>query len=84
LICREFRIELEDVYGCSVEKTQFTLCFYERYRRNLEEKKTIVTSAPFTWGEEKGLLLKDIDEKEFYKFLEKLKLFLKKVIAELA
>lgn len=40
-------------------------------------------SAPFTWGEEKGLLLKDIDEKEFYKFLEKLKTFLKKVLNEL-
>ena len=83
LICREFRIELEDVYGCSVEKTRFTLCLYERYRKNLEEKKTIVLSAPFTWGEEKGLLLKDIDEKEFYKFLEKLKMFLKKVVDEL-
>ena len=83
LICREFRIGLEDVYGCSVEKTRFTLSLYERYRKNLEEKKTIVMSAPFTWGEEKGLLLKDIDEKEFYKFLEKLKTFLKKVVDEL-
>ena len=40
----------------------------------------MVMSAPFTWGEEKGLLLKDIDEKEFYSFLEKLKAFLKKVV----
>jgi hypothetical protein len=40
-------------------------------------------SAPFTWGEEKDLLLKDIDEKEFYKFLEKLKMFLKEVIDKL-
>lgn len=83
LICREFRIELEDVYDCSVEKIRFTLCLYERYRKNLEDKKTLVMSAPFTWGEEKGLLLKAIDEKEFYKFLEKLKKFLKKVIGEL-
>jgi predicted nucleotidyltransferase component of viral defense system len=80
LIHIEFGIGLEDVYDCSVEKTRFSLRLYERYRKNLEEKKTIVTSAPFTWGEEKGLLLKDINEKEFYKFLEKLKLFLKKVI----
>ena len=83
LICGEFRIGLEDVFGCSVEKTRFTLCLYERYRKNLEEKKTIIMSAPFTWGEEKGLLLKDIDEKEFYTFLEKLKMFLKKVVDEL-
>ncbi|MBE3115899.1 nucleotidyl transferase AbiEii/AbiGii toxin family protein [Candidatus Bathyarchaeota archaeon] len=83
LICREFGIGLEDVYDYSVEKTRFTLCLYERYRKNLEEKKNIVMSAPFTWGEEKGLLLKDIDEKEFYKFLEKLKTFLKKVVDKL-
>lgn len=83
LICKQFRIRLEDIYGCSVEKARFTLCLYERYRKNLEEKKTIVASAPFTWGEEKDLLLKDIDEKEFYKFLEKLKMFLKEVIDKL-
>ena len=80
LIAKTFNIELEDVYNCSMEKTKFTLSLYERYRKNLEEKKSIVTSAPFTWGEEKGLLLKDIDEKDFYKFLEKLKTFLKKAI----
>jgi hypothetical protein len=40
-------------------------------------------SAPFVWGEEKGLLLKDVDEKDFYRFLEKLKIFLKKVVDEL-
>ena len=57
-IKREFRIGLEDVYGCSVGKTRFTLCLYERYRKNLEEKKNMVVSAPFVWGEEKGLLLK--------------------------
>ena len=83
LICSEFKIELEEIYGCSVEKTRFTLCLYERYRENLEEKKAIIISAPFTWGEEKGLLLKDIDEKEFYKFLEKLRMFLKKIVDEL-
>ena len=83
LICREFKIELEDIYGCSVGKTRFTLCLYERYRKNLEEKKNMVVSAPFVWGEEKGLLLKDVDEKDFYRFLEKLKIILKKVVDEL-
>jgi len=80
LICKTFGIKLEDISDCSVEKIKFTLSLYERYRKNLEAKKGIVTSAPFTWGEEKGLLLKDIDEKDFYKFLEKLKTFLKKAI----
>jgi len=83
LIRKEFGIVLEEVFSCSVEKTRFTLSLYARYRKNLEEKKIIIASAPFAWGEEKGLLLNDIDEKELYNFLEKLKTFLKKVINEL-
>ena len=58
---------------CVLEKTQFTLNLYERYRQNLEEKKHTILSTPFNWGEEKGLLLKEIDEKDFYKFIEKLR-----------
>ena len=60
------------------------LVFTRGIERIFEEKKTIVTSAPFSWGEEKGLLLKDIDETEFYKFIEKLRKFLEKVIDELS
>jgi predicted nucleotidyltransferase component of viral defense system len=84
LIRREFGIELEDVFGCSVEKTRFTLSLYAKYRENLEAKKATLTSGLFTWGDEKGLLLKDIEEKEFYHFLEQLRLFLKKVVNELS
>jgi hypothetical protein len=40
-------------------------------------------STPFNWGEEKGLLLKEIDEKDFYKFIDRLKAFLKKVMDNL-
>jgi hypothetical protein len=83
LICRKFKIGLEDICGCSVGKTRFTLCLYERYRRNLEEKKTVVLSKPFVWGEERDLLLKTVDEMDFYNFIEELKSFLKKVIEEL-
>ena len=82
LINKEFGISLEEVYscGCVIEKTKFTLNLYARYRENLEEKKPTIMSSPFNWGEEKGLLLKEIDEKDFYKFVEKLRAFLKKVI----
>jgi hypothetical protein len=70
-------------FACVLEKTQFTLNLYERYRQNLEEKKRTILSTPFNWGEEKGLLLKEIDEKDFYKFIERLKAFLKKVMDNL-
>jgi len=84
LIEKQFGIPLDDIYVCVLEKTQFTLNLYERYRQNLKEKKQTILSTPFNWGEEKGLLLKEIDEKDFYKFIEKLKVFLKKVIDSLS
>ena len=83
LIEKNFGISLDEVFDCVVAKTNFTLNLYARYRENLEEKKTTIMSTPFNWGEEKGLLLKEIDEKDFYKFIEKLRAFLKKVIESL-
>jgi len=84
LICRDFNIKLEDLYDGIIGKTQFMLNLYEKYRKNLAEKKDIVTSGKaLKWGEEKGLLLRDIDEKEFYKFLEDFGTFLKKTAEEL-
>ncbi|MCS4540855.1 MAG: nucleotidyl transferase AbiEii/AbiGii toxin family protein [Euryarchaeota archaeon] len=84
LICRKFNIKLEDIHESIVSKTRFMLNLYEKYRRNLAEKKDIVTSGKvFKLGEERGLLLQDIEEKEFYKFLEDFSVFLKKVTEEL-
>jgi len=80
LISKKQQIELEDMYDPIVSKTQFMLDLYKKYRENLEAKKDLVTSQPFRWDEEKGLLLQQIDEKAFFKFLEKLKPFLKRVI----
>ncbi len=84
LIEKQVRIPLNDIYACVLEKTQFTLNLYERYRQNLEEKQQSILSTPFNWGEEKGLLLKEIDEGDFYKFVDnRLKTFLKTVIDNL-
>lgn len=83
LIEKQFGISLDDVYICVLEKSRFTLNLYERYRQNLEEKKQTILSTPFNWGEEKGLLLRQIDESDFYKFIDRLKPFLKKVIVNL-
>ncbi len=67
----------------ALDKIKFTLNLYSRHRDNLEDKRAAVLSTPFSWGEEKGLLLKEIDENDFYKFIEKLQVFLKKVIESL-
>jgi len=84
LIEKQFKISLDDVYVCTLEKIQFTLNLYARYRQNLEERKHTLMSAPFNWGEEKGLLLKEIDEKDFYKFIDRLRAFLENVINDLS
>jgi len=83
LIEKQFGIQLDDIFTCALEKARFTLNHYERYRQNLEEKKQTLLSTPFNWGEEKGLLLKEIDEKDFYKFTERLRAFLTKVMDSL-
>jgi len=84
LICKNVGVRLEDVRKYIINKTQFVLNLYEKYRNNLAEKKDLVTSGrAFTWGEERELLLVAIDEKGFYKFLESFTVFLKKVIEEL-
>ena len=84
LISKKFQIDLEDIYDPIVSKTKFMLDFYEKYRENFEKKKSLVTSLPFRWGEEKELLLQPIDEKDFFKFLEKLKPALKRIIEKIA
>ena len=84
LIVKTFGVSLDEVFSCVVEKIKFTLELYERYRQNLESKKVTFLFTPFNWGDEKGLLLKEIDEKDFYIFIENLQGFLEKVVNTLA
>lgn len=83
LICSKYHIRLEDMHDCIVDKTLFMLSFYEKYRKNLAAKREILTSKPFRWGEEKGLLLLEIDYKDFFRFLEEFRLFLKQAMVKL-
>jgi predicted nucleotidyltransferase component of viral defense system len=84
LISKKHEIKPEEMYDPIVSKIQFMLDFYRKYRKNLEAKKELVTSQPFRWGEEKELLLQQIDEKDLFKFLEKLNPVLKRVIKEVS
>ena len=62
------------------------ICFsYQKYRKSLARKKRLILSGEaFTWGEERALLLRDRDEKEFAKFLRELQEFLRGIISELS
>ena len=60
------------MYGPEIiEKTRFTLDMYEKYRLNLKEKLALIKSKElFTWGRERELLLEEIDEKAFTRFVD--------------
>ena len=84
LIYKNFGITLEDLKGDIVDKILFMFDFYEKYRENFNEKKSLLkTKEIFTWGNEKDLLLADLDEEEFYSFLRFLFIFLQKTVDEI-
>jgi len=84
LICTRFGVKLDDVEKCIVNKTNFALKLYNKYRINLKQKVSLMQSGKlFEWGEERELLLAEIDEKDFYVFLKKFEPFLKRVIDSL-
>ncbi len=84
LICTKYDLKLEDLLEPIVDKIRFALGAYQKYKENFEAKKAIVASKPFRWGEEKRLLLREIDGEEFGKFLDSFQSFLKKVIEKIS
>jgi len=54
-----------------LQKTQYTLENYDKYYRNFLAKKNLLEEGPiFQWGNEQALLLKPLDDKKFYQFLD--------------
>jgi predicted nucleotidyltransferase component of viral defense system len=77
LITNKFGIKIQDLEDEIVEKTNFILNLYEKYRLNFGEKLKLLNSNDFfRWGTERELLLKDIDEKQFNRFVMELQNFL--------
>ena len=82
-IYKMFGIQPEEIKQCAERKLRFILGLYARYRTNLREKiKLIDGESIFRWGEERDLLLTEIDENEFHEFVEQLEAFLKEVAKE--
>lgn len=83
-IRKRFDIKLSDVEKCIIGKLNFALDLYGKYRTNLEEKIALLESGKlFEWGEEKDLLLSEIDDADFYSFLKEFQEFLKIIIKKL-
>ncbi len=84
LLCKKYNLKLEDLFEPIVDKIRFVLGIYQKYKENFEAKKAVFALEPFRWGEEKRLLLQEIDGKEFDKFLGNFQPFLKKVIEKVS
>jgi predicted nucleotidyltransferase component of viral defense system len=70
----------EEILEQAREKIRLSLKLYDRYRRNFDTKKEHIESLSFVWGEERSLVLEELDEAGFYAFLEHFKGFLMEVV----
>lgn len=83
-ISKKFGTRPESMERYVLDKLNFALKLYSKYKTNLRKKIPILNSDKlFAWGTEKDLLLTEIDEKEFYSFLAKFDVFLKDIISKL-
>jgi hypothetical protein len=84
LIAKEINEDILKYKPQIIEKTRFTLDMYEKYRSNLKRKTELINSKElFLWGREKELLLKDINEMEFGRFVNIFSDFLIEIIEDL-
>jgi predicted nucleotidyltransferase component of viral defense system len=84
LIWKKFGIRPEDQEKNILSKIDFSLKLYAKYREHLKQKVDLLNSGKlFDWGAEKDLLLADINESDFYRFLGGFEVFLKKIVAAL-
>jgi len=79
LIFKRIGIDFEEVEGEILEKLKFILKLYQKYRRNLREKASILTIENFPFGSERQLLITEINEAEFYSFLTRFIPWLRKL-----
>ncbi|MGI0045718.1 MAG: nucleotidyl transferase AbiEii/AbiGii toxin family protein [Nitrosotalea sp.] len=83
-IYQKFSIKPSDVEDCVIKKMNHTLRLYDKYKDNLQAKKKLLEeNAIFTWGEERGLLISELNEKEFDKFVSELTVYLKELVKKL-
>ncbi len=84
LVSKKFGMRPEDLKEDITEKTLFALNLYAKYRDNFNAKKNLIkTKEIFSWGNERDLLLTDLDEKEFYVFLDNFIKFLQEIVDDI-
>jgi len=82
-ILDKFNLNVQDFKAQVIEKTLFTLKS-EKFKNNLIKKLDFINSGNlFSWGEEKRLLLKKIDDNRFNTFLKQFNGFIKTLTDEI-
>ena len=82
-ILDKFNFNIQDFKAQIIEKTLFTLKS-ERFKKNLIDKLDFIKSGNlFSWGDEKRLLLKKIDDNRFNTFLKQFNDFLNTLTVEI-
>lgn len=80
LIYRRYGMKPQDVEHCIMNKVSYSLRMYIKYRENLVKKARLLeTGEMFSWGQERSLLIGEIDERDFYSFIRGLYAFLMQV-----
>ncbi|MGI0035507.1 MAG: nucleotidyl transferase AbiEii/AbiGii toxin family protein [Nitrososphaera sp.] len=83
-ISEKLGIKPEDVEKCVIRKTNHALKLYTKYRTNLNAKRKLLEQGNiFEWGTEKDLLLAELDEREFYRFVGEFTGYLKTLVKKL-
>jgi len=81
MIEKETGVSLFEHMDCTVEKVKFMLRLYRKYRDNLSDNIRLLESGEmFSWGEERTLLLREIDDEAFYDFVDSLQKQLLKIV----
>lgn len=84
MISREKGVNLQELEWETIGKIRLMLNLYKRFRDNLSEKKRLLESGKlFSWGREKELLLTEIDEEDFYAFVNTLNEYLREIVKKI-
>jgi predicted nucleotidyltransferase component of viral defense system len=84
LIIKKIKQNISKYKPQIIEKTRFTLDMYEKYRLNLKRKSDLINSKElFSWGRERELLLKELDEMDFSRFMNEFSDFIIEINEEL-
>jgi len=81
-IFKKFNIHPKELIKETELKTKFSLSYYEKYRINFKQKSKLELNEIIPENEE-GLLLKQINKKELYKFTKEVQEVLKKLRKEI-